>query len=169
MLVPEADGKMEKFSEMEKMPRLERGPGGRPAGARVRLQNAVVYDVAIAVRYQDNIEDLRIWNSTFGDGVMQPFRAASSSGSVLDVRNLLVLGPALPTEARGSANRAVTAASFVNAAAHDYHLASGSPAIDAGATIGDVTRDRLGTVRPQGRGYDIGAYERTIARRLPLQ
>jgi predicted outer membrane repeat protein len=47
---------------------------------------------------------------------------------------------------------------FVNPAAGDYHLADGSPAIDAGANVG-VTTDLDGVTRPQGKGYDIGAYE----------
>jgi len=48
---------------------------------------------------------------------------------------------------------------FENPAANDYHLKVGSPAIDAGATIGSVTDDLEGTSRPQGGGYDIGCYE----------
>ncbi len=47
---------------------------------------------------------------------------------------------------------------FVNPAAGDYHLADGSLAIDAGANVG-VTTDLDGVTRPQGKGYDIGAYE----------
>lgn len=44
--------------------------------------------------------------------------------------------------------------------AGNFQPLAGSPTIDAGATLGapwDV--DRSGTVRPQGAGYDIGAYE----------
>jgi hypothetical protein len=47
---------------------------------------------------------------------------------------------------------------FVNAASMDYHLQSTSPAKDAGVDVG-VAMDRDGNVRPQGTGYDIGAYE----------
>jgi VCBS repeat-containing protein len=46
---------------------------------------------------------------------------------------------------------------FKNAASRDYHLQSGSPAIDAGLPA--VLKDIEGTSRPQGSGYDIGAYE----------
>jgi parallel beta-helix repeat protein len=42
---------------------------------------------------------------------------------------------------------------------NDFHLGENSPAIDAGQTLADVTRDLEGTPRPQGGGYDIGAYE----------
>jgi parallel beta-helix repeat protein len=41
----------------------------------------------------------------------------------------------------------------------DYHLKDGSPAIDVGVTLADVTRDLDGNSRPIGARYDIGAYE----------
>lgn len=48
---------------------------------------------------------------------------------------------------------------FVDAANHDYRLAAGSPGIDAGMELPDVTIDLNGVRRPQGAAYDIGAYE----------
>jgi hypothetical protein len=45
-------------------------------------------------------------------------------------------------------------------AAGDFRLRPDSPAIDVGLALPEVTRDALGVVRPQGRGYDLGAYER---------
>jgi hypothetical protein len=47
---------------------------------------------------------------------------------------------------------------FVNPVLLDYHLQASSPAIDAGAVV-DVTDDYDKNSRPQGAGYDIGAYE----------
>lgn len=41
----------------------------------------------------------------------------------------------------------------------DYKPLAGSPAIDAGQSIPEVTNDYSGGARPQGAGYDIGAYE----------
>ena len=41
----------------------------------------------------------------------------------------------------------------------DYHLQATSPAIDVGLTLEDVVDDLDGISRPQGEGYDIGAYE----------
>jgi hypothetical protein len=47
---------------------------------------------------------------------------------------------------------------FVNASA-DYHLMPGSPAIDKGTSLLDVTTDLEGQPRPSGIASDIGAYE----------
>jgi len=41
----------------------------------------------------------------------------------------------------------------------DYHLKSTSPAIDKGSSGSAPTTDLSGNPRPQGAGYDIGAYE----------
>ncbi len=41
----------------------------------------------------------------------------------------------------------------------DLHLQSTSPAKDKGVTIAAVMDDYLGIIRPQGAGWDIGAYE----------
>ena len=49
---------------------------------------------------------------------------------------------------------------FTNAAANDYTLKSGSPAIDAGVSLsGDVNEDITGAPRPRGVEFDIGCYE----------
>lgn len=49
--------------------------------------------------------------------------------------------------------------SFMNPAEGDFRLRSGSAAIDAGEVLDLVTNDFAGVRRPQGAGYDIGAYE----------
>ncbi|MBL8525236.1 MAG: fibronectin type III domain-containing protein, partial [Betaproteobacteria bacterium] len=60
-----------------------------------------------------------------------------------------------------------TTSIFTNFAARDFTLASGSAAINAGTTVALVTTDILGTARPQGAGYDIGAYERVTVVAMP--
>lgn len=42
----------------------------------------------------------------------------------------------------------------------DYHVQSGSPAVDAGTTVGAPTIDLENNPRPAGSGCDIGAYEK---------
>jgi parallel beta-helix repeat protein len=49
---------------------------------------------------------------------------------------------------------------FVNPAAGNFHFRGGSPAIDAGISLVEVSNDFDGNLRPQGRRYDIGPYER---------
>ena len=48
---------------------------------------------------------------------------------------------------------------FREPAANDFHLLADSPAKDAGVTIAEVRSDHDGISRPQGEGYDRGAYE----------
>jgi hypothetical protein len=52
---------------------------------------------------------------------------------------------------------------FVSASGHDYHLQANSPAIDSGATESLVPVDFDGVSRPQGKGFDVGAYEIVFA------
>jgi len=44
--------------------------------------------------------------------------------------------------------------------ASDFHLQPGSPAIDSGLTLSEITTDLDCAPRPQGGGYDVGAFER---------
>lgn len=55
----------------------------------------------------------------------------------------------------------VTAApEFIDASVRDFRLDASSPALDVGMPLTDVATDSLGVIRPQGPGYDLGAYER---------
>ncbi len=51
---------------------------------------------------------------------------------------------------------------FKNAAGEDYHLIKGSPCIDSGTSTEAPKSDIEGTPRPQGNGYDMGAYEYNV-------
>jgi hypothetical protein len=48
---------------------------------------------------------------------------------------------------------------YTGDASGDYHLTSSSPAIDAGTSTGAPSTDFADGPRPQGSGFDIGAYE----------
>jgi len=48
---------------------------------------------------------------------------------------------------------------FVNAGTADFHLQSGSPARNAGATVALITTDFDGVARPQEAQYALGAFE----------
>jgi hypothetical protein len=56
-------------------------------------------------------------------------------------------------------NNLLTDAAFADATKHDYRLTKGSSAIDAGMPLPEVTTDYLRAPRPDGNGWDIGAYE----------
>lgn len=49
--------------------------------------------------------------------------------------------------------------SLVNVAGKNFHLQAGSPATDAGTAISNLLTDADGIRRPQGKAYDIGAFE----------
>jgi parallel beta-helix repeat protein len=57
------------------------------------------------------------------------------------------------------ANSGALAALFADMPGGDFHLAPGSDAIDAGEARADVPADLDGIPRPQGAGWDAGAYE----------
>jgi hypothetical protein len=63
-----------------------------------------------------------------------------------------------PAEIRGS-DYVEGDPKFVNASAADFHLQEGSSAIEKGSPLNAPTNDYDGNIRPQGAGYDIGAYE----------
>jgi hypothetical protein len=48
---------------------------------------------------------------------------------------------------------------FVDPQRYDFHLRRGSPAVDHGTSFDAPNTDFDGSARPQGAGYDIGAYE----------
>jgi parallel beta-helix repeat protein len=57
---------------------------------------------------------------------------------------------------------------FVDVTGNDYHLKDGSPAIDLGTLLVDVTDDLDGNPRPVGDSHDAGAYEYLLFIFLPL-
>ncbi len=130
---------------------------GTRGNANTTIQNAVVYDCEKAFRAEDAVANLKLYNSTFGDGLTTLFEVVSGSGeSTWELRNDSFVG-SKPAQAAHASNRAAAAADFANSAARDYHLAAGSALIDAGTAIASVTTDRDGSTR--GSAIDVGAYE----------
>ncbi len=58
---------------------------------------------------------------------------------------------------------------FVNPSGADFHLQQSSPAIDKGSSINAPNNDFDGNQRPQGAGYDLGAYEYVTATTLYVE
>ena len=120
-------------------------------------------DVGIQVADSPNTYVLN--NTVFVSGTYGTpieYRFAGATGSVL-ANNLLDGAIAARDGARGTEYTnfsGATSSMFVDAASGDLHLtASASAAIDRGSSLGEVTDDWDGTLRPQGSGYDIGADE----------
>ena len=59
----------------------------------------------------------------------------------------------------GDANGLFANPKFINPSEADFHLQQSSPAIDKGSSINAPSNDFDGNLRPQGAGYDLGAYE----------
>jgi Right handed beta helix region/Protein of unknown function (DUF1565) len=90
---------------------------------------------------------------------------SSESGTKTGVivrNNLTTTAQMLGGDTEGIAasnNNTSTNPQFVNPAQDDFHLQQGSPAINTGTTLPEVTCDYDARKRPAGSGYDIGAYE----------
>ena len=136
---------------------------GRLRGpASVRWQNVVIHDVDIAFRFEDELPQPEIYNTTFGGGIGTPMTDAGGEPNGPTFENLLFLADALPELVDGGAsNLAVGVEVFEDATAHDYRLVMDSAPMDAGVDVPVVDRDRIGVSRPFGDAYDVGAFEWT--------
>jgi hypothetical protein len=82
----------------------------------------------------------------------------SALSSAITASNNLWVGAGTPPTYLGAA---IGDPFFVSSPVRNYHLSTGSAAIDKGSSAVNtvVTTDFDGNVRPQGSGYDIGAFE----------
>jgi len=154
-------------------------------GTNVIIRNNVFYNITRGwgiQRYGSTVDQLYIVNNTFAfpnpnrDG--QIILAASTTNLVIENnifylpgQNIGISGTVsgalidhnLSTGAVGGggigSNIENTDPVFVNPSALDFRLQASSPAINAGIALSIVLNDFFGTLRPQGGGYDIGAYE----------
>ena len=87
-----------------------------------------------------------------GESYLNP----NATASLLSGSNNLWFGlSAAPSQTTGNI---ASDALFVSTGSN-FQLQAGSPAVDAGVTISGLLYDIIGTSRPQGSAYDIGAYE----------
>lgn len=126
-------------------------------GAYVTIQNTVLFNNQKAVRYEDQIKNLHLYNNTWGLGNGQAFQSAGGAGTGFEVRNNLYLAQTTPGEATAESNLAVAEREVQNSSAHDYHLREGSLAIGRGVFVEGVDHDKDGIDRDHQP--DIGAYE----------
>jgi hypothetical protein len=125
---------------------------------------------------------LEIWNNIFSKNPTAISFTEYGSGAVSNLRNDLFEAPVkiiwdnVERDVAGmqSIGECLGCQSgdplFVNAGAGNFNLQPGSPAIDMGALDAayttfqqlygiDIRRDKAGRTRPQGAGWDVGAYE----------
>ena len=122
-------------------------PGcGLPTTGTVVVNNTIVEPRIAGLRTSDDAAGNVIFNNLIVSD--RPLRD-EDGGNLIDEGSNLTLASA--------------AGLFVDAATGDYHLASGSAAIDAGVAafegIDAPPHDHDGMVRPQGSSLDVGAYE----------
>lgn len=149
-----------------------RGPGiGIYCGDGNLVYNNVVWSNNIGIELNYNATHTRIYNNTFyanmKNGVTwranMEITAGSSNTSVI---NNIVWGPAGPINDAGVAtvksnNLTNRDPLFVDVSKVDFGLRAGSPAINAGILLPEVTTDITGYPRQSGgsTACDIGAYE----------
>lgn len=113
----------------------------------------------------DNIKIMNntIYNGTSRNGirVIHPYISLATVSVFNNIVYQTATAPLyLNTEVVSGNNLINTDPKFVNAAAGDFKLLSTSPAIDAGMATNAPSFDFDNISRPQGNGFDIGAYER---------
>jgi parallel beta-helix repeat protein len=123
------------------------------------IRNNIVYDnLQSGIRVEAN--GAKVYNNTvYSNDDYGIYVSNWWTNPVLSRNNILYLntdGNSFGTSTQD--HNLTTDPSFVNAPT-DFYLLSSSSAIGTGATLTEVTTDIDGTARPQGTGYDIGAYE----------
>ena len=131
---------------------------GTLGNANTRISNTVIYDVEKAILAENDLSNLVVYNSTFGDGIIEQidFSGGSAGVGTWDWRNNAFIG-SIPSNAEVSTNLLAKHSDFINAAQRDYHLSPDSALVDKGEFISTVSQDRDGMQR--SGVYDIGAYE----------
>ncbi|MBL7064963.1 MAG: right-handed parallel beta-helix repeat-containing protein [Anaerolineae bacterium] len=140
-----------------------RGPGILlGSGNGNRAYNNLIWGNVYGIQISNDAENSEAYNNTIYNNQVGIFVYAASDSAIL--RNNIIYqnhDGAITDLGSGTVqdHNFATDPGFVNESGHDFHLQPTSPAINAGIALGEVTEDLDGVARPQGAGYDIGAYE----------
>jgi len=125
------------------------------------------------IMFWGNNSGITICNNIFYNPNFSPLTrwSASVANSTFD-HNLISGVSSIISDATGftmGTNQIGPNPSFVNgsSAPYDFHLQSGSPAVDAGMNLAAVTNDLDGNARPQGASTDVGATEYSTGNNAP--
>jgi hypothetical protein len=123
-----------------------------------------LYDCSeAAIRTEDNLPNLKVYFTTFGDGNGTDISLVSVSSTASWTLQNDAFVKTTPSFASDASNRTAGAADFVNKTGRDYRLAVEATLLDKAVTIGGIVKDFDGTARPQGPASDIGAFELATA------
>ena len=136
--------------------------GGGFGNADITIKNAVVYDCGNGMRVEDALDNLQVYNSTFGDGIttfLQEVTGGIDTGE--DLRNNVFFDAAVPGAFSDATNVQAVSADFLDEPNDNYQLVdTATTLVGQGATIAAVTDDRDGAARIVP--YEIGAYEGSV-------
>ncbi len=133
---------------------------------RVELYNNTIYNTPAPFASSDST--LAVFKNNLVAGAAVTLGSTqllkSSNGTQTSDYNILVQGGKLIggwVEGPNSITLPATTSFFVDAANNNFHLTSNSPAVNVGADLSSTgfSTDIVGITRPQGPGWDIGAYE----------
>ena len=131
-------------------------------GDRNQVYNNLVYRNRGGILVYTDSTNTTVYNNTIFDNKPSEGILTQYSTTVTIKNNIVYSNGAAIVDLNGNstiANNITIDPRFVNAASGNFNLGSNSPAIDAGVTLVEVPSDFSGVGRPQGGGYDVGAYE----------
>ena len=104
----------------------------------------------------------KVYNNTIYKNGGEGLQIRSTASGTL-VKNNIIYSNLVAINNQGVtttlSNNLTTDPRFVNAAGSDFHLTSGSAAVDKGILLSEIPDDYERTPRPAGASYDIGADE----------
>lgn len=150
---------------------IDLGAGIYPSNDSNQVYNNVIWNNHGGILVYTNTSNAHVYQNTiYHNTPLEGIRVEFTKPGVTTLRNNIIYlnGVDTPYDAGGNSgsitqdhNGTSCAACFTDASRNDFSLTGTSgtnPAIDSGANTG-ITTDILGTSRPQGGGYDLGAYE----------